>query len=353
MFNVRPPWLFVPTRRLEDGLPGFHVARETLQGVLPDTYNFRRQSYVQDADAFLRGSLGSTGTSRPPGGSGMSFDFLTGRSVNPELPRIAKPLVATPGLHNFEPQPEFVPGFHVEPAADDSPGFRVGATYAQNSAPDDADNWLFGYNPDVGNPPGVGTSPPDVEPQDEEGSYTVPPLVYDPVRLPEPPQDHIREALDQIARIYRDAFADSSFRRPTAYVRSLLPDGTDGNRKPSTDNRALDPRFIILAQANPPPRPPPFRRPKDQHRRRFRPSARYREDRRYLICSRVPETTIHQVRRQLRPHHRLHSRLHNQGRADLRPSRLRLSTRPIRQAQRPQHSGSKQEFLGNCFQIRS
>ena len=138
-----------------------------------------------------------------------------------------------PGLQDFEPQPEFVPGFHVEPAADDPPGFRVGATDIVHNRPaDDTHNWLFDYNPDVGNPPAVGI-PPGGQPSDEEDFYPVPPPVYDPVYFPEPPQDRIKEALDQIVRIYGEVRPDPFFGRPTSHTSRVLADDANGNRRPS------------------------------------------------------------------------------------------------------------------------
>jgi hypothetical protein len=175
MFNVRPPWLFVRPRQPDDSLPGFHVAREALQGVQPDTPNFTIQPYVQDTDDFLRASPGFAGEIRPPGGSG-PFDFLTGQSIEPTspnnelrlpsltsllFPRMGEPLTATPGLQDFEPQPEFVPGFHVEPAADDPPGFRVGTSDIDQKGPSDANNWILDYNPDAGVPPVSGSPAAD------------------------------------------------------------------------------------------------------------------------------------------------------------------------------------------------
>src|SRR5436190_6267365 len=184
MFNVRPPWLYVRPRQPQDGLSGFRVAHETVQGVQPGASNFTLQPYVQDTDGFLGASPGFTGADRPPDGSGNPLDFLTGQSIEPTspndelplsgltsllFPRMGEPLPATPGLQDFEPQPEFVPGFHVEPAADDPPGFRVGTSdTGHNSLPDDTHNWVFDYNPDTGNPSAIGVPPPGAQPQDEE-----------------------------------------------------------------------------------------------------------------------------------------------------------------------------------------
>ena len=272
MFNVRPPWLYVRPRQPRDGLPGFRVGRETVQGVQPGTSNFTLQPYVQGTDGFVPASPGFTGATRSPGGSGNPLDFLTGQSIEPTppndelflpgltsllFPRMGEPLPAMPGLQDFEPQPEFVPGFHVEPAADDPPGFRVGATDIGHNRPsDDSHNWLFDYNPDVDNPPAVGI-PSGGQPPEEEGFYSVPSPVYDPVYFPEPPQDRIKEALDQIVRIYGKVRPDPFFGRPTSHTSRVLADDANGSRRPITDNDALDPRFIVPAQANPPPRPPP------------------------------------------------------------------------------------------------
>lgn len=278
MFNVRPPWLYVRPRQPRDGLPGFRVGPETVQGVQPGTSNFTLQPYVQDTDGFLPGSPGFTGATRSPGGSGNPLDFLTGQSIEPTspndelllpgltsllFPRMGEPLPAMPGLQDFEPQPEFAPGFHVEPAADDPTGFRVGAAdIGHNGPPDDTHNWLFDYNPEVDNPPAVGI-PPGGQPPDEEGFYSVPSPVYDPVYFPELPQDRIKEALDQIVRIYSEVRPDPFFGRPTYQTGRVLADDANGSRRPITDNDALDPRFIVPA-ANPPSRPipPPVSAPK-------------------------------------------------------------------------------------------
>ena len=269
MVNVRPPWLYLRPRQPDDSPLGFHVARETLQGAQPDTSTFAIQPYPQDTNGLLGVSSDFAGALRPPDGSRKPLDFLTGQNIGssspnhglplPSLtsllfPRMGEPQSATPGLQDFEPPPAFVPGFHVEPAADDRPGFRVDAgDIGQNSLPDDVHNWAFGYNPDVGNLPDVGTSTPEAQPSDEESFYSVPPAAYDPVYFPEPPRDRIKEALDQIARIYRGVLPDL-FGRPTSRTGHVLADDTDASPTPFIGNDTLDQRLICLLYTSPSPR---------------------------------------------------------------------------------------------------
>ena len=368
MFNFRPPWLYVRPRQPEGSLPGLHVALETLQGVQPDTSGFTLQPYVQDTNGFFRAGPGFSGATPPPDGSGNPLDFLTGQGMGPTspnddlllpnptsllFPRMEEPRPAAPGLQDFEPQPEFVPGFHVEPA-DDPPDFRVGTSdVGRNGLSDDAHNWLFGYNPDVGNPSAVGVPAPGAHPPDEESFYSVVPPAYDPVYFPEPPRDYIGEALDQIARIYGRVLGDPFFDRPTSHTSRVLADDTDGSRRRSTDNDALDPRFIVPAQGSPPPRWTPPRPPQGPPPPPRSSSVQCREDRSCLSGSQVPETTIRQVQLQRRPHHRLHPRRHNQRRVYLHPGRQRLLSCPIRRGQPPQHRSSDREFLRSRFQTRS
>lgn len=150
-----------------------------------------------------------------------------------------------------------MPGFHVEPAADDPPSFRVGVSdINQNDLPDDAHNWLFSYNPDVGLPSAIGIPDPGAYPADEENFYSVVPPAYDPVFFPEPPRDRIKEALDQIASIYGGVLGEPFFGQPTSPTNRVFADYTNSNQRPFTNSDALDPQFIVPTQTNPPPRPP-------------------------------------------------------------------------------------------------
>lgn len=96
MFNVRPPWLYVRPRQPEDSLPGFHVAREALQGVQSGISNFTLQPYVQHGP--LSASPGFAGEIRPPDGSRSPFDFLTGQNTGPTSPNDEPPLPSLTSL---------------------------------------------------------------------------------------------------------------------------------------------------------------------------------------------------------------------------------------------------------------
>jgi hypothetical protein len=273
MFNFRPPWLYVRPRQPEDSLPGFHVAPETLQGVQPAPSNFTLQPYVQDTSGFLRAGPGFSGAFPPPDGSGNPLDFLTGQGMGPTssnddlllpnaasllFPRMGEPQPSTRGLQDFEPPPEFVPGFHVASPDDD----RVGARdIGPNDLPDDADNWIIGYNPDVGISPPIGIPAHGANPPDNESFHSAVPPAYDPVYFPESPRDHVKEALDQIARIYGGVSGEPFFSRPNPDTSRVLVDSTDGSRRPFTNSDVFDPRFIVPAQVNVPPRPIPPPRP--------------------------------------------------------------------------------------------
>lgn len=203
MVNL-PPDAFWPWFRV--GSPGFHPATDN---ALPDDSN----AVLPSSGAWMSTGIGPDGSMRPFGAAGFN--------VRPETP---------------------VPGFNFVAPIDDSPGFRVatdGST--QNSPPDRFGLAAFGYGPQASMAPRTRiASDLASRPVEEDPIYAaISPDLYRP-------PDRIRDALDQITRIYAGFGHDQLDRPGDINPESIVPLNIRPNRgeSPSGDNGFNSPYAI-------------------------------------------------------------------------------------------------------------
>jgi hypothetical protein len=210
MFNVRPdgfwPWLYPRPHADNDIDPGFRSA----------------------------------------GGSGSPMDFLDRPNPNADrygtLPMV-QPIV---GQHSpwlglparaLDVGPDMsVPGFRVLSPEDELPGFPVGTNGSvRNDPPDDYGLASLGYDPQTSFAP-IGAV---VGPR-RTGSYAASHFAYNPIDLP--PRDFVREALDQIARIYAGVGGDRFFDQPDSNTQPVTRHG-HSEASPAS-GEAFDPQYV-------------------------------------------------------------------------------------------------------------
>lgn len=214
MFNVRPdgfwPWLYPGARADDDIDPGF----------------------------------------RRTGGSGSPFDFPDRPNPNADrygaLPMV-QPIVGrhspSPGLPGYagalDVGPDMsVPGFRVQAPEGELPGFRIGTNGSvRNDQRDDFGLASLGYDSQASLAP---ISAGFVVGPRRTGSYTATDFAYSPIDLP--PRDFVREALDQIARIYAGIGGDQFFDQPGSNARTIM---RHGDREPlPSGGEAFDPQYV-------------------------------------------------------------------------------------------------------------
>lgn len=174
---------------------------------------------------------------RRTGGSGSPMDFLDRPNPNADrygtLPKV-QPVVGRHGpwlgLANHAggraaAPNTLAPGFHVQPPEDKSSDFRIGINGSMRNNPrDHFGSASFGYDPQASfEPIGAGSV-----------------IAYDPIDLP--PRDWVREALDQIARIYAGVGGDRFFDQPGSNARPAMC--RDDSRVSPALAKAFDPQYI-------------------------------------------------------------------------------------------------------------
>jgi hypothetical protein len=293
MFNFRPyfPWLRFHTGPAEDDPPGFHFNPEATPGAQPHTFSLATPADMSDANSRIATDEDFGGAVGPRVGVGDPLDPFNGQGAastspdgglhtpnfpSPPFPSMAEPSSFGLGLHDFGGQVQrdtSVPGFRVQPPDDPPglrawpPGFRMATGDVDpNALPEERGLRSFGYTPG-------GFAVGEAMPRGNSQVYSVTPPLYDPVYFPEPPPDRIKQALDEIARIYglRRFRPTSLVNRPTTSIGSKLANGETGDDKSSTATDVFDPRYILPVQgggggARPPLpiRTPPIQSPQGQ-----------------------------------------------------------------------------------------
>lgn len=221
MFNFRSynPWLRFLAEPAENDLLGVRFNPEVPPSVQPHTFSLATPAYIFDdanwtpTDGDFGGAVGPSVEGGNPldpfNGQGAAF---TGPDVGLHTPNLASPPSAMdPSSFGWRPQDfgrqvrsdTFVPGFRAEPP-DDPPGFRTSkSSLHSNALQDESGFWSFGYIPDAD---ADAVLPPsslarDAVPRTDSQVYPVILPRYDAL-FTEPPPDRIKQALDEIARIY-------------------------------------------------------------------------------------------------------------------------------------------------------
>ena len=292
MFNVRPekfsPWIrFKPP---SNDPPGFRMAADgSIRGSDDSGLGFRGYNSSANTAPSLDigfGEYNTAGSSNPFGFIAPytpatdpipSFDgeSLPPLPTAPLFPQMTEPQLLWPSLQGYDgdlgTRPETpVPGFHVEPPADDTPGFRVVADGPTQGA--------FEVTPQIG--PfeyGLRTdAAPPIEPGSDYMSRPadngVHPTLHgtlDPPYLPRPLRAPVQEALDQIAKIYAGVRASPGglFDRQGSNTSSVMLRGGFGDGLVPAVSEVLDPQHILPTQGGgwrPPPdhnKPRPLPKP--------------------------------------------------------------------------------------------
>jgi hypothetical protein len=137
-----------------------------------------------------------------PGGSGTPFDFL-------DRPGPSAASFGSPDIGLSAP----VPGVRFRPPQEELPDLRVGVAGSVRNGSDDFGLASFGYDPRAAIEPPIDLGYAGGHRSD--GIYPSPYPAYDPTYFPAPPRDFVREALDQIVRIYSRAKSDRFFDQST------------------------------------------------------------------------------------------------------------------------------------------